>query len=188
MLGSPNSACEQWNICGARALTSYYLELVNVWELGFGRRTHTVQWNFLLSKFFQISKSNTESPRPIQISFLRKIQNRTNRKTVKKTVLLYAIWILNLEVVVFPSKFKILNLGVVVFPSKFKILNLGVVVFPSKFKMLNLEVVVFPFNLWNLTTIWQLFCIKVLILNFSKECHYIKNKVRVVNTPTLFSR
>ena len=40
-----------------------------------------------------------------QISFLRKIQNRTSRKTGEKIVLLHAIWIFNLEVVVFPSNF-----------------------------------------------------------------------------------
>ena len=39
-------------------------------------------------------------------SFLRKIENRINRKTGKKIVLLYGIWILNLEVVVFPLNFR----------------------------------------------------------------------------------
>ena len=67
-------------------------------------------------------------------TFLRKIQNRINRRIGKKIVLLYGIWIWNLEVVVFPSKFEILNLEVVVFPSKFNILNLEVVVFPSNFE------------------------------------------------------
>ena len=39
-------------------------------------------------------------------SFLRKIENRINRKTGKKIVLLYGIWILNLEVVGFPLNFR----------------------------------------------------------------------------------
>ena len=82
---------------------------------------------------------------------------------------------------VFPSKFKILNLGVVVFPSKFKILNLGVVVFPSKFKMLNLEVSGFSFQFVKSYHNLTIFCIKVSILNFSKECHYLENKVGVVD-------
>ena len=71
-------------------------------------------------------------------SFLRKIRDRINRKTEKKIVLRYGIWILNLEVVVFPSKFKILNL----------------------------EVVVFPLNFWNTTIIWQHFLYKSINFEF----------------------
>ena len=47
--------------------------------------------------------------------------------------------------------------------------------------ILNLEVVVFSLNFCNTAIIWQFFCIKVSILNFSKECHYLQNKVGVVN-------
>ena len=68
-----------------------------------------------------------------------------------------------------------------VFPSKFKILNLGVVVFPSKFKMLNLEVSGFSFQFVKSYHNLTIFCIKVSILNFSKECHYLENKVGVVD-------
>ena len=72
--------------------------------------------SYLINQYYVIFSAylNWKQSNEFQLSFLRKIQNRTNRKTVKKTVLLYAIWILNLEVVVFPSKFKILNLGVVI--------------------------------------------------------------------------
>ena len=58
------------------------------------------------------------------------------------------LWFSNFELGGSGFSFQVqsLNLEVVVFPSKFKILNLEVVVFPSKFKILNLEVVVFPLN------------------------------------------
>ncbi len=76
------------------------------------------------------------------------------------------LWYLNFELGGSGFSFQVQNL------------NLEVVVFPSK---LNLEVVVFPLNFWNTTLIWQFFCIKVSILNFSKECHYLQKKVGVVN-------
>ena len=47
--------------------------------------------------------------------------------------------------------------------------------------ILNLEVVFFSLNFCNAAIIWQFFCIKVSILNFSKECHYLENKVGVVD-------
>ena len=77
--------------------------------------------------------------------------------------------------------FEFVNLEVVVFPSKFKILNLGVVVFPSKFKMLNLEVSGFSFQFVKSYHNLTIFRIKVSILNFSKECHYLQIKVGVVD-------
>jgi len=56
--------------------------------------------------------------------------------------------------------------------------NIKVVVFPSNFWFQNFKVVVFPSNFWKTTIIWQFFRV---ILNFSQECYYLKNKVGVVD-------
>ena len=56
--------------------------------------------------------------------------------------------------------------------------NIKVVVFPSNFLFQNFKVVVFPSNFWKTTMIWQFFAV---ILNFSQECYYLKNKVGVVD-------
>ena len=45
-------------------------------------------------------------------------------------------------------------------------------------KLQFLWVVVFPSNFWKTTMIWQFFAV---ILNFSQECYYLKNKVGVVD-------
>ena len=70
------------------------------------------------------------------------------------------------------------NIKVVVFPSNFWFQKFKVVVFPSNFWFQNFKVVVFPSNFWKTTTIWQFFWV---ILNFSQECYYFKNKVGVVD-------
>ena len=70
------------------------------------------------------------------------------------------------------------NIKVVVFPSNFWFQNIKVVVFPSNFWFQNFKVVVFPSNFWKTTMIWQFFTV---ILNFSQECYYLKNKVGVVD-------
>ena len=57
--------------------------------------------------------------------------------------------------------------------------NIKGVVFPSNFWFQNIEGVVFPSNFWKTTIIWQFFRV---ILNFSQECYYLKNKVGVVVT------
>ena len=59
-----------------------------------------------------------------KFSILRKIQNRINRKNGKKSVLLYGIWTLKFGGIGFSFQIQILNLEVVLFPSKFKNLNL----------------------------------------------------------------
>ena len=103
----------------------------------------------------------------VQITFLSKIQNRISEKTRRKIILLSC------------KKFvKTQFLGVVVFPSIFWFQNIKVVVFPSNFLFQNLKVVVFPSNFWKTTMIWQFFTV---ILNFSQECYYLKNKVGVVD-------
>ena len=70
------------------------------------------------------------------------------------------------------------NIKVVVFPSNFWFHEFEVVVFPSNFWFQNFKVVVFPSNFWKTTIIWQFFRV---ILIFSQECYYLKNKVGVVD-------
>ena len=103
----------------------------------------------------------------IHYTFLSKIQNRTSEKTEKKILLLSCKKLVKTQF-----------LGVVVFPSNFWFQNIKVVVFPSNFLFQNFKVVVFPSNFWKTTMIWQFF---TLILNFSQECYYLKNKVGVVD-------
>ena len=69
------------------------------------------------------------------------------------------------------------NIKVVVFPSNFWFQKFKVVVFPSNFWIQFFKVVVFPSIFWNTTMIWQVLRV---ILNFSQECYYLKNKVGVV--------
>ena len=102
-----------------------------------------------------------------QFSFLSKIQNLTSEKTRKKILLLSCKKLVKTQF-----------LGVVVFPSIFWFQNIKVVVFPSNFLFQNFKVVVFPSNFWKTTMIWQFFTV---ILNFSQECYYLKNKVGVVD-------
>ena len=102
-----------------------------------------------------------------KMTFLTKIQNHISEKTRKKIVLLS-----------FKKFVKTQFLGVVEFPSIFCIQFFKVVVFPSNFWFQNVKVVVFPSNFWKTTIIWQFFCV---ILNFSQECYYLKNKVGVVD-------
>ena len=67
---------------------------------------------------------------------------------------------------------------IVEFPFIFWIQFFKVVVNPSNFWFQNVKVVVFPSNFWKTTIIWQFFRV---ILNFSQECYYLKNKVGVVD-------
>ena len=53
-----------------------------------------------------------------------------------------------------------------------------VVIFPSNFWFQNFKVVIFPSNFWKTTMLGQFFKV---ILNFSQECYYLKNKVGVVD-------
>lgn len=103
----------------------------------------------------------------LQFAFLSKIQNRTSEKTEKKILLLSCKKLVKTQF-----------LGVVVFPSNFWFQNIKVVVFPSILWFQNFKVVVFPSNFWKTTIIWQFFRV---ILNFSQECYYLKNKVGVVD-------
>ena len=113
-------------------------------------------------------KSPVPSSHPQWIgSFLSKIQNLTSEKTGKKILLLSCKKLVKTQF-----------LGVVVFPSNFWFQNIKVVVFPSNFWFQNFKVVVFPSNFWKTTMIWQFFTV---ILNFSQECYYLKNKVGVVD-------
>ena len=102
-----------------------------------------------------------------KFAFLSKIQNRTSEKTEKKILLLSCKKLVKTQF-----------LGVVVFPSNFWFQNIKVVVFPSILWFQNFKVVVFPSNFWKTTIIWQFFRV---ILNFSQECYYLKNKVGVVD-------
>ena len=114
-------------------------------------------------------------------AFLSKIQNHTSEETRKKIVLLSCKKFVKTQfwgVVVFPSNFWPQNFKVVVFPSHFWFQKYKVVVFPSHFWFQNFKVVVFPSNFWKTTIIWQFFRV---ILNFSQECYYLKNKVGVVD-------
>ena len=87
-------------------------------------------------------------------------------------------WFQKFKVVFFPSNFWFQNLKEVVFPSNFWFEKFKVVVFPLIFLFQNFKLVVFPSNFWKTTIIWQFFRV---ILNFSQECYYLKNKVGVVD-------
>ena len=116
-----------------------------------------------------------------EISFLSKVQNRISEKTRWKIILLSCKKFVKtqfLGVVEFPSILLIQFFKVVVFPSNFWFQKFKVVVFPSNFWFQNFKVVVFPSNFWKTTIIWQFFRV---ILNFSQECYYLKNKVGVVD-------
>ena len=115
------------------------------------------------------------------MTFLSKIQNHISEKSRRKIVLLSckkSVKTQFLGVVEFPSIFLIQFFKVVVFPSNFWFQKFKVVVFPSNFWFQNFKVVVFPSNFWKTTIIWQFFRV---ILNFSQECYYLKNKVGVVD-------
>ena len=99
-------------------------------------------------------------------------------QNIKVVVFPSNFWFHEFEVVVFPSNFWFQNFKVVVFPSNFWFHELKVVVFPSNFWFQNFKVVVFPSNFWKTTIIWQFFRV---ILIFSQECYYLKNKVGVVD-------
>ena len=51
-------------------------------------------------------------------------------------------------------------------------------IFPSKCWFQKFKVVVFPSNFWKTIIIWHFYR---AILNFAQECHYLKNKVGVVD-------